>query len=62
MTCDVEIYLKEKEVLQTSTGTNAANVSTMLEFYAEGYMWNILNCELLEKNCPELYTFYRDFD
>ena len=60
MTCNVEIYLKEKEALQTSTETNAANVSTMFEFYAEGYMWNILNCELLEKNCPELYAFYRD--
>ena len=58
ITCDVDIYIEEKDALQVSTGTNIANVSTMLEFYAEGYKWYIVNNELIKENCPKLYNFF----
>lgn len=58
ITCNVEIYLEEKDALQISTDTNIANVSTMLEFYAEGYKWYILDNELIKENCPKLYNFF----
>lgn len=58
ITCDAEIFLEEKDALQISTGTNIANMSTMLEFYAEGYKWYILDNELIKENCPKLYNFF----
>lgn len=55
---DASMFHEEAEKLQAWTGTAQANVSSVLEFMAEGYNYYILDHEGLRTHCPRLCEYF----